>query len=162
MATSTEVARNAGRPKAEYEVAPASFADALAQIGANVSETDAHVIVDAWQKLNQDKDPLVGRPFTIQHVAFMEDPKTHNPYVNLWVVRDDDALFRVTDGSTGIFQQVTKLVEDRLAAGHAYPYDYYIIDNGLTRSDFMIDKNGKAVPDDDPTGVSKAATYYLA
>lgn len=143
---------------------PTDFAEALASAtAAGLSEADAHVVMDAYTPLNQDKDALVDRAFVIQHVKFMEDnsgPTTTN-YANAWCVRDDGALFRVTDGSTGLYAQLVALVTDRLDKGTPAPYGPFIVDNGLTKSEYGVDKNGKAVPLGDPTAERKGATYYI-
>ncbi len=140
-------------------IPPASYADA---VGIAETEADAHVILDQWEALNQDKSALVNHAFVIEHLKFMTDTATGANYVNAFVIRDDDRLYRVTDGSTGFYAQCVTLVQKRLADGHPHPYGPYIIDNGLRESEYGVDKNGKAVPLGDPTQVGKGSTYYIA
>lgn len=145
-------------------IPPASFDEAMS--AALETGPDATVILDPWEALNQDKSALVDRPIIVQHVKFMTDAETHANYVNLFVIRDDGRLFRVTDGSTGIYTQLAGIVSDRLANKHAHPYGPFIFPNGLRVSEYGVDKNGKAVPLGDPAQVEgpggKGATYYLS
>lgn len=141
-------------------IPPASFSEAVD--AALATGDDATVVLDPWEKLNQDKSPLVDRPFVLQHVKFMTDRETSANFANMFVVREDDRLFRVTDGSTGMYSQIAALVQDRLNAKHAHPYGPFVFPNGLRVSEFGIDKNGKAVTLGDPSQVGKGATYYFA
>jgi len=147
-------------PKQVYEGA-LNFAEAQAEAERIAGVEYATVVLNPYAPLNQDKSPLVDRPFVIRHVRFQTDKVTGANYLNMWVVRDDDALFRVTDGSTGIYAQMTQLVEERLDSDHPTPYDGFIVANGLRFSEYGLDKNNKAVDLGDKTAVSKGTTYYL-
>lgn len=140
---------------------PLGFAEAQAEAAA-AGVTNTAVILDPYETLNADKDPLVDRPFFIRAIKFMIDQSTGAEYANLWCVRDDNRLYRVTDGSTGIYQQLVELVKERIATNHPTPYNFFLIANGLKRSDYGVNAANKAVPLGDPSQVSKATTYYLA
>jgi hypothetical protein len=148
--------------KAEIERA-VTFEEAIGELNdRGIDSADVTLVLNPYETLNKDKDALLERPFLIRSAKFMVDKQTGKEYVNLWVVREDDRLFRVTDGSTGIFAQMNAEVERRLETGHKTPYNYFLVANGLRKSEFGIDKDGNTVELGDPTMVSKAATYYLA
>lgn len=151
----SDVARNTFDPT----LIPASFSSAMDS--AIAENPNAVVILDAWEKLNQDKTPLIDRSIVISYVKFMTDKETGANYVNMWVVRDDDRLYRVTDGSTGIYDQMSAKVAELLAADDPHPYGPFVFPNGLRVSEYGLDKNNKPVPLGDPSAVSKGATYYL-
>lgn len=141
-----------------------TFADAVAEAEkqSGVTRDNMVEVLNPYEALNKDKSPLLDKPFFVRHVKFQEDATTHQQYLNMWVVTEDNKLYRVTDGSTGIYEQMKKLVEKRLNEGHKTPYNFYFFPGGLRKSDFGLDADNNAVPLNDPSVVSKATTYYLA
>jgi hypothetical protein len=131
-----------------------SFEEAIAQSG--LTEAQATVIIDPYTTLNQDKDVLIDTPFFIRKVVFSEDKTTHKPYAVVWLVTNANQLFRMTDGSTGIYKQLVAIcAEAGRGAG-------FLIANGLRKSEYGVNKKGEAVELGAPDMDSKAATYYLA
>lgn len=147
-----------------------TFAEVQAEATAlGLSEESTTLVINNYQTLNQDKDPLVDRPFWIRAVKFMHDTENDSDYVQFWAIRDDDALYRVTDGSTGIYAQLIRAVQKRTDEKHPTPFNYYRVANGLTKSEFWVNNDesspdfGKAIKDPEYKGKKReAATYYLA
>lgn len=104
----------------------------------------------------KDKEQLVGVPFIIRKATLSADKLTGNAYVVLHVVTKNNDHFVVTDGSTGIYEQVTALMEK-------HDRDYaFLAANGLRSSTYGVSQNGTAVPLGSPEQVSTATTFYLA
>jgi hypothetical protein len=153
-----------GMEKDRYEMA-ISFADAVAEAtSAGLSREDMLTVLNPYEALNQDKSPLLDVPFMIRHVAFLVDEKTQNAYLNMWVITENNKLYRVTDGSTGIHKQMLKLVGKRLDENHPAPYDYFVVPGGLRSSEFDVDADGIPIKRGDKTTkvASTATTFYLA
>ena len=162
MAT-TEIAVK-GMDKEQYETA-LTFAAAVSEAtNAGLGREDMLTVLNPYEAMNQDKSALLDVPFMIRHVAFLTDEKTGNGYLNMWVITENDKLYRVTDGSTGIHKQMLSLVGKRLDEGHKTPYDYFVVPGGLRSSTFDVDANGTPIrKGDTETKVSSTATtYYLA
>jgi hypothetical protein len=104
-----------------------------------------------WESVT--KQSLVGKPFYIVHVKFFTG--TYGPAVALLCfIRDEMKRVVISDGSTGIFQQIKGMVERTGRFGG------YIVRNGLrvseytyTQKDFFGNPIGEPVP---------AKTYYLS
>lgn len=153
-----------GMEKDQYETA-LSFADAVAEATkAGLGRDDMLTVLNPYEAMNQDKSPLLDVPFMIRHVAFLTDEKTGNGYLNMWVITENDKLYRVTDGSTGIHKQMLALVGKRLEENHKTPYDYFVVPGGLRSSTFDIGPDNKPIKKGDTTTKvsSTATTYYLA
>jgi hypothetical protein len=150
-------------PKNEAQRAT-TFQEIIAEAESHGAGAASITVVNPWEKINQDKDVLIERPLMLRSVKFMVDRATGNEYANLWIVRDDDRLFRVTDGSTGMYRQITELVQERLDAGHPTPYNYFLFPNGLTKSEYNLDAAGSIIEEDDKKTkvAAKGATYYFA
>jgi hypothetical protein len=147
-------------PKNESQRA-LTFAEALAEAAAHGAETSSITILDPYEKVNKEKNVLLDRPLLVRAVKFMVDRATGNEYANFWVIRDDDRLFRVTDGGSGMYRQIGELVEERLAAGHPTPYNYFLFPNGLQKSEYLLDAAGN-ITEDEGEATAKGATYYFA
>lgn len=112
-----------------------------------LTEEDMTVVVNPYEVLNQDKDPLLGVAFFIRYVRFAVDEKTGAEYAVLYCVTRENKMYVVTDGSTGIYRQLLKIVAD-------YGRDVnFFIPSGLRKSDYEVEINGRKQP---------ATTYYLA
>lgn len=143
-----------------------SFREVLAEANTHgLSPDQVTVLFNPYTTLNQNKDPLLEVPFIIRAVKFHDDPKPNGEvveYANAWCITEDDKLFRLTDGSTGIFQQLKKIVTKRIEDKHPTPFNYIGVPNGLRKSEYWINKDGKPVDDDSPERDRQATTYYLA
>ena len=153
-----------GMEKDQYESA-LTFADAVAEAtAAGLKRDDMLTVLNPYEAMNQDKSALLDVPFMIRHVAFLVDDKTERGYLNMWVITENDKLYRVTDGSTGIHKQMLALVGKRLEENHRTPYDYFVVPGGLRSSTFDVDAENKPIKKGDKTTkvASTATTYYLA
>jgi hypothetical protein len=76
--------------------------------------------------------------------------------------------YRISDGSTGIMQQLMELTEVRLKQNHPSPNAGLIVRGGLSKSVFWVSTDtGKAISEADAEKLpkdkkKKASTYYLA
>lgn len=137
-----------------------TFDEAIAETG--LSEADLLYVSTPYEILDgKGKSVLINRPFLIRSVRFSQDKASLNEYVVLYIVTRDNALYIVTDGSTGIYQQIVHIVQDRLAKGHPRPLEGILVANGLRVSEYDLNSdNAPAQPGDVVTG--RGATYYLA
>lgn len=137
-----------------------TFDEAVAETGLN--EAELTFVGSPYVILNdRQKDELIGVPFLIRSIRFSTDPKTFRDYAVLYVVTKDNRMFIVTDGSTGIFSQVQKIVADRIGQGHTKPLEGVLVANGLRVSTYDVNADGKPAQPGDKV-VSEGATYYLA
>ena len=153
-----------GMEKDQYETA-LTFAEAIGEAtAAGLGRDDMLTVLNPYEAMNQDKSALLDVPFIIRHVAFLVDDKTERGYLNMWVITENDKLYRVTDGSTGIHKQMLALVGKRLEEDHRTPYDYFVVPGGLRSSTFDVDAENKPIKKGDKTTkvASTATTYYLA
>lgn len=142
--------------------APVTFLEAISEAEAfGLSEADYTVVTNVYEPLKKDKDALIGVPFFIRNVRFSQDKTTKKEFVILHVVDERNNRYLVTDGSTGLFTQISRIVEQRIDAGSPTPYNFILCANGLRKSEFGIDKDGNTVAIGDPALESKAATYYI-
>lgn len=135
-----------------------SFQAAFAAFSATDLKQEDMLYQASPYPLLEDKNTLVGVPFIITQVKWGESKKfvrngESARFVILYIVTEGDELWTVTDGSTGIADQVQTLVADRQSRG-VIPADQGIyVKNGLTRSDYdYTDEKGN---------VSPATTFYL-
>jgi hypothetical protein len=131
-----------------------------AATASGLSEQDMVFIASPYTVLNQDKDILLDNPFFIRAIRFATDAETENSYTVFHCVTRANESYVVTDGSTGIFRQLSRVVSQRIADGHPTPFQNVMVPNGLRKSEYGIDAEGKPVPKG-AKAVSKAATYYL-
>jgi hypothetical protein len=109
--------------------------------------------------LLEDKETLLGVPFIITQVKWGESKKFRNAegpnrFVILYVVTEGDEKWTLTDGSTGIAQQVEDMVAERVELGITPTDQMFYVKNGLTVSNYEYT--------DDKGNVSDAHTFYLA
>lgn len=133
-----------------------SFDDLIAQARvAGLGEEDTIFIASPYTVLNKDKDVLLSRPFYIRWFRFGQDDVTKKYYTVFYAVDRENNMYAVTDGSTGIKQQLVTLYNKRAADKHATPDGNVLVANGLRKSEYIYT--------DPNTGEqSPAVTYYLA
>jgi hypothetical protein len=145
--------------------APISWDEAVRELGLAEAEM---VLVGSAYTVEKDKDKLLSEPFYIREVRFATDPTTDNEYAVLYCVARNEAIGQVilTDGSTGIYKTINAAVQSRIAENHPSPYNGYIIPNGLRKSDYPTDSDGKPLTKQQiADGVKpggKGTTYYFA
>lgn len=142
---------------------PVTFEEALASSGLN--EEEYSFISSPYTVLKDDgKMQLENVPFYVKAWNFSRDTETGNPYVILYVVTKNNDMFIITDGSTGIFAQMTELTKKRIAQGHAHPVEHLMVANGLRVSEYALHKeNGELRPAKAGEKVDgKGRTFYLA
>lgn len=133
---------------------PESFADAfkaLEALGGTV-EHAADVLADEWPLV--EKDSLVNVPFVATQWAISNpEGSEHGQYIVMRGVTKEGARFRISDGGTGIMNQLVTLTQKRMAQGHAAPNVGLLCAKGLRVSQYnTTDAAGKSI---------KAETYYI-
>ena len=93
-----------------------------------------------------DKPTLVGTPFLIMDMR-IHPTGDHGPFAILRLVTEDGRKCVITDGSTGIKEQVAKYLSKNIEGALLVP-------RGLIRSDYDYT--------DDKGNVKAATTYYLS
>lgn len=134
-----------------------SFDQAIA--GAGLEESQLSFVASPYRVV-KDKNELVNQPFYIRFFRIAIDEKTDRPYVVVYAITRGDEMVIFTDGSTGVFRQLTKEAQRRIDEGHPVPNGAILVLNGLRVSEYGIDKDGKPVG----SGVkpdSMAETFYL-
>lgn len=141
---------------------PLTFEEAWAEISDHgLSENDVVLVTNVYEPLGKNKDPLVAKPFVVRSVKFSADKVTGNPFVIMHCIDQQNNRWLLTDGSSGIYKQMDAQVAKRMEDGHPYPFNFYVVANGLRKSEFGIDANGSAVPLGDSMAVDRGATYYI-
>lgn len=137
-----------------------TFDEAIAASGFN--QEDILFLGSPYRILKGDeKAELENVPFFIRSWRFAIDKDTERPYVVVHTVTKENELIILTDGSTGIFAQLDKLSRQRIAAGHATPFENALVANGLRYSEYGVTAEGKPAKAGEKID-SKARTYYLA
>ena len=98
-----------------------------------------------------EKDSLLGVPFLALQWKFAEGDFGSFVVVHAITAKNEKVVF--TDGSTGIKDQFYGISEKRLSRGASNPYAGLAVEQGLRKSDYEVEVNGKP---------SKATTYYLS
>lgn len=114
----------------------------------------------------KNKDELIDQPLYIREAVFKsEDYSDYSrPYVILYAVAKDLGMVIITDGGTGIYNTMVGLVEKRIAEGSSMPAQGFFFPNGLRKSEYAIDENGKGIDRADKTTkpAGKGVTHYFA
>lgn len=131
------------------------FAEYAAQLDGTSTQDGGDVFVASpYTVINKDKDMLLSKPFILRNVSLSKDDDTEQEYIVGHLVTKDNELYVMTDGSTGIKDQLVKLINKRKSDGHPTPNQGIVIPNGLRKSEyFHVGEDGKKQP---------ATTYYLA
>lgn len=133
---------------------PESFADALSaltSVGAT-PDSAAEVLADEWPLV--EKDSLVNVPFLLVQWAVSNPESSENgQYIVARGMTKENKRFRISDGSTGICQQLVSLTLDRMKNGHPAPNSGLLCEKGLRKSDYKTtDSAGKPI---------NATTFYV-
>lgn len=137
-----------------------SFADAQNLfVNAGFTQADLEFQASVYALL-EDKHQLIGVPFLVTEFKFSESKKFKNAdgvgksFAIMYVVTQDDAMYTVVDGSTGIRDQLEAIAAERIESNHPDPYKGIAVVNGLRVSEYDYT--------DPQTGaVSMAETFYL-
>jgi hypothetical protein len=134
-------------------------ADQLEAMAAALAIDDTAAI-SPWRIA--DKAELVNRPFYVRSWKFAESDQFIGDFVILYLVTyDSDEMLIITDGSTGLCEQVRKIqTERREKFGPDAPVGFLKAANGLRVSEYMVDASGKPTKNRDEK-VSTAKTYYF-
>lgn len=126
--------------------------EALAALG---SVTDVADWADFGTGFNvlKNKDNLVGVPFVVLEWRFNHSKEFDQEYVAAVVMDEKNNKHILVDGSTGVCAQLRTVTDAKIADGLPYPQAGLIVRNGLTRSDYTKEVDGKEIA---------ASTYYLA
>lgn len=106
---------------------------------------DAEEFIGDGFELLKDKDQALGNEFLIIDWRFQVDKETNREYASMRIMTPLNALYRINDGSTGIYAQLKQFTERGITGG--------VRSHGLRKSEYMHD-NGDGTQ-------TKARTYYL-
>lgn len=136
-------------PETDWSVM--DYEAALAMFEGQTVTADAETMGDGFVKLI-DKKQLVGVPFFIVKGTFTEGVGKFGEKVTIRVITKDKRKFFFSDGSTGIYSQLRKLVpEARTFGGVECP-------KGLRESAFHWDDKLKQITKD---GEPNSSTFYI-
>jgi len=129
-------------------------------VASYVFESSPYTVLDV-----SGKSTLIDVPFVVRSWRFAIDPKTERGYVVAFVVTEDNRHFIITDGSSGIANQLRAITETRINTQHPHPVEGLLVQRGLRVSEYDLttEKDGTiraAGPGDKVTGEAK--TFYLA
>lgn len=120
------------------------------------------------------KDKLLGVPLLILEWFHREGDYVSEDangervgFVSAVVVDENDRRFIVNDGSTGIAKQLREVTADRREKGHPYPTAFLAAPGGLSKSEYLRNKNSGEIARRVPEGAKASdwepgTTYYLA
>lgn len=119
--------------------------------GVALADNDVDGIIQ--REIIDDKSKILGMPFVILSWDFHEGD--FGDFVSALVIfPNDEKIYVLNDGSTGIFKQLQEITRNREENGHPFPQAGRRVDKGLRVSDYdYTDEKGKTAP---------AKTYYLA
>lgn len=124
----------------------------------NIDDT---AVITPWRIA--EKSELVNRPFYVKSWKFSNSDQFIGDFVILYVVTyDSDEMLIITDGSTGLCEQVRNVqTKRREQFGPDAPVGFLKVPNGLRVSEYWLDENNR------PTKVleekrSTGRTYYFA
>jgi hypothetical protein len=124
---------------------------ALEALGGTV-EHAADVLADEWPLV--EKESLVNVPFILMQWAISNPETSENgQYLVARGMTKEGARFRISDGGTGIKDQLISLTQRRMRDGHAAPNTGLLCAKGLRVSRYDTkDAAGKTI---------KAETFYI-
>jgi hypothetical protein len=115
-----------------------------ALVDAGMVSSTARDVLGVGFETTRDKDQLINRPFII--VEYSEHDGDVGRFCFVRCITKDGAKFQFTDGSTGIFAQLSgKYKRDGMVVG-------IVAQNGLNRSDYQVTIEGKE---------TAGTTYYV-
>lgn len=136
----------------EIDWATLSYDDAQKLFEGQMVDADAETMGDGFVKLPH-KDQLVGKAFLIVRGTFTPGIGKHGEKVTLRVITADNLRYFFSDGSTGIYKQLRKLVPEPTQT-----FGQVKCPKGLRASRFHWDEATQRVTKD---GEPNAATYYI-
>lgn len=124
------------------------FQTALQAVASKGDVVDSSDLLASFDVLNdREKDQLVGKPFLILEWRFNHSEKYDDDFVSCVVMTEDEHLYIVNDGSTGIREQLRGITA-RTDRQHGL-----VCKKGLRRSDYTVEVDDKTIA---------SSTYYIA
>lgn len=116
----------------------------------------------------KDKDKLINTTFVIiDWNLFTSSDFGGADVMTIRLMTLAGEKYRISDGSTGIAQQLTDITKVRMDAKHPAPNAGLIVKGGLSKSEYWVSEaDGKAMSDAEAEATpkdlkKKASTYYL-
>ena len=125
------------------------YQTALQAMQSKTDVVDSSDLLASFDVLNKnEKDVLVGKPFLILEWRFNPSNVSVEDFVSCVIMTEDEHLYILNDGSTGIRQQLLGIT-DRTGRQSGLACK-----KGLRRSDYTVEgEDGKEIA---------ASTYYIA
>lgn len=155
MANAAEVAKKVARVPDEVVQGFTSIDDAIRYFNSNEGVVQAGDVLGDGFTITE-KEALLNIPLLI--LDWSEHLGDSGPYASVRAITSDNRKVRFSDGSTGIYRQLTELFLKGVERG-------ILVRTGLTKSDYFVnEKTGEITKTNpgDPKVWKKATTYYLA
>lgn len=136
----------------DFDWSTVSYDDAIKAFEDDIVEADAETMGDGFVKL-PSKEQLIGKPFLIVRGTFTPGIGKRGEKVTLRVITASNERYFFSDGSTGIYTQLRKLVP-----APTQTFGNVKCQKGLRASRFHWDNEQQRVTKD---GEPNAATYYI-
>lgn len=114
--------------------------------------------------LVKEKDLLIGKPMLLLEWSFnvskehlvrnTDGTVSGREFVSVYAVLQTGQKIIINDGGTGIYAQLRKVSDTRVANKHSHPFQGLAVAEGLTVSEYPYE--------DEKGNVSTARTYYLS
>lgn len=150
----------------DLEVSYSSYDEAVAAAELDGLTEEDTVFVRSNFRVITDKEELLSVPHMIRAIRFSKDDVSERPYVIVYAVArlpKGDEMVIYTDGSTGVFAQLVRAMQKRMADGHKTPTQWFNCVNGLDKSEYnLTEVDGKPRPAKPGEKVSgQGTTYYI-
>ena len=136
----------------------------FASLGTEMSTGDE--ISDGYEVLD-NKDRLLDTPLIVIDWREVWSNENASYFHTIRVLTLSGERYRISDGSTGISDQLREITKVRLNEGNKVPNAGLIVRAGLTKSEYWVHKDeGRALSNQEAEALPadkkrKAATYYL-
>lgn len=143
-----------------WDNAQAYFAEEEIEVSVGLEVSDGFE-----RYTDEDKPKLIGTAFLI--LDWRRIPGDMGMFATIRLLTEDGKRVRISDGSTGVYQQLVQIEIEREKKGHKAPTQGVLVRKGLRASDYFIYKDSREViPKDIVDTVPKenkvkAVTYYL-
>lgn len=157
---------------ADLEVSYGSYDEAVQAAQVDGLSEEETLFVRSPFRVIDKKEELLQVPHMIRAVRFGQDADSKRPYAVVYAIAKlpgGDEMVIYTDGSSGIFAQLVRAIQDRKEKGHPTPTQWFNVVNGLSKSDYKLVKDVKTkelrpLDRNDPEGIKiegSASTFYL-
>lgn len=106
----------------------------------------------------RDKEQLVNVPLALRAWRFSRSET--GAYVICFCVTHENEQIIFTDGSTGIYRDLSRITSKRLESDFPYPFEFLKVPNGLRVSEYGLNEENRPAEDGEKV-VGQGRTFYL-